>query len=439
MAEPIKKTYISAREFVDSWEKEIYELSNLDYFIYLLINELASGIEKQYFGRLKHSHPLFLESDEIGSLSFSLSDSIQNFLENNCFLGCSLNCPLKLEQPVNRDNMSFRFLPGEDEGPKPEFIKVHEDLLYFDLVNYVVPDALIDFYSFEMEKEIKLTDKALLELTDLLMNIIMDFFRKNGQNYLTDLRESSGYLFDQLLRMDAPVWKEETDGGDDEMDNEEGEEWKITPSSPEYVFNNFRETGRFDNEANLNVFNKFETFIRDFLNIGRSEELSQEDIEEFFGIVAVNEMILEEGSDFDGLVRIFNKFLAYLEFNYDLLLLDGFKQFCAKKIPELERTFLIARSYKMKNPMIQYMLSDEKKDNTLTDGFFEISNCRDNFFSLRDIHFKTTYENVDLTGLDFDSLKKGDILHAQLINRAGGWRLIHLEMIYPAYSKGYLF
>ena len=52
MAEPIKKTYISAREFVDSWEKEIYELSNLDYFIYLLINELALGIEKNFFSRL---------------------------------------------------------------------------------------------------------------------------------------------------------------------------------------------------------------------------------------------------------------------------------------------------------------------------------------------------------------------------------------------------
>lgn len=439
MADSIKKTYISAREFVDSWEKEIYELSNLDYFIYLLINELASGIEKQYFGRLKRSHPLFLESDEIGTLSLNLSDSIQNFLENNCFLGCSLNCPLKLDQQVNSHNINFRFFSGEDDGPKPELFKVREDLLYFDLVNYVVSDALIDFYSFELEIEINLTDKALLELTEVIMNIVMDFFRKNGRSYLKEPQESSGYLFDQLLKMDNPIWEEDSQGQVDEIDDEEGEEWKNVQSAPEYVVKNFSETARFGSEANWKIFNKFETFIKDFLDIRRIEELSQEDIEEFFGIVAVNEMILDEGSDFDGIIQIFRKFIAYLEFNHGLFLTDAFERFCAKQIPELNRTFLIARSYKMKNPLIQYMLSDEKNDDSLTDGFFEIIKNEHHLFSLKDIHLKSSYKNVNLENVAFDSLQKGDILHAQIVTRDGSWKLIHLEMVYPGYAKDFLF
>ena len=60
MAEQFKKTYVSVTEFIDSWEKEIYELTHLDYFSYLLINEMASGIENDFFPNYNREEQIFL-------------------------------------------------------------------------------------------------------------------------------------------------------------------------------------------------------------------------------------------------------------------------------------------------------------------------------------------------------------------------------------------
>ena len=438
MAEPIKKTYISAREFVDSWEKEIYELSNLDYFIYLLINELALGIEKNFFSRLNPSDSLYLESDEIGTLSFNLSDSIQVFLENNCFGGCSLNCPVKLNEGVGKDFFRFRFLDREEKNIKPGFCRVRGELLYFDLLNYVVSDALIDFYNFEMETDINMLDKGLVELTELIMKIIMDFVKKNGIKYLSEPRESCGYLFDELLKTDTGSWDEHYEY-EEQVNEQEGEEWKEADSAPATVFHTFRETLRDSQRADLKMLERFEEFIIHFLDIDRIEQLSGDDVEEFFSIIAVNEMMLEDMADFGGMIRLFDQFFAFLEFHYKMNVSMNFSRFCRKRIPSIERTFQITRSYKEEHPLVQYLLSELKDDKTLTDGFFEIENINGGFLYLQDIHLKSVFKKVHPGGLSEAAIKKGDILHAQIIRNNTGWRIVHLEMIYPASARDYLY
>ena len=71
MSEKYKKTYISAKEFVSSWEKEIYELTNLDYFIYLLINELGSRLEHDFFPQIDDEDLFYLKNEEIAAISFN--------------------------------------------------------------------------------------------------------------------------------------------------------------------------------------------------------------------------------------------------------------------------------------------------------------------------------------------------------------------------------
>ena len=73
LAEKFQKTYISVHEFIHSWEKEIYELNNLDYFTYLLINNLGYQIEHEFFCKKNKFPYLDIEYDEISTLSFNLN------------------------------------------------------------------------------------------------------------------------------------------------------------------------------------------------------------------------------------------------------------------------------------------------------------------------------------------------------------------------------
>ena len=107
MSDRSEKVYISVHEFIHSWEKEIYELNNLDYFTFKLINELGYNIENNYFNQQKKTPYLTIDPDDIGTLAFNLSDSLESFFENNCFGDCSLACPIKLNEPVSPEEREF--------------------------------------------------------------------------------------------------------------------------------------------------------------------------------------------------------------------------------------------------------------------------------------------------------------------------------------------
>ena len=101
MSERSEKTFISIHEFISSWEKEIYELTNLDYFAYHLINFLGNQIETVYFNKKEQTGYLQLDSEDIGTLAFNIGDSFASFLEHNCFGDCSLACPTNLNEKIN--------------------------------------------------------------------------------------------------------------------------------------------------------------------------------------------------------------------------------------------------------------------------------------------------------------------------------------------------
>ena len=80
MSEKSEKTYISIHEFISSWEKEIYELTNLDYFAYHLINFLGNQIETVYFNKKEQTGYLQLDSEDIGTLAFNIGDSFAFYI-----------------------------------------------------------------------------------------------------------------------------------------------------------------------------------------------------------------------------------------------------------------------------------------------------------------------------------------------------------------------
>ncbi len=180
-------------------------------------------------------------------------------------------------------------------------------------------------------------------------------------------------------------------------------------------------------------------YVVEFLDISSIEELSVEDIKEFIAVVAVNEMILENDCSLNLVTSTFSDFSAYLDYYFKTELSLQFEEFSKKMFPEIKRTFKIIEVYRENNLLIDYLLSAEKNDPSLVDGFFEIFDIFPNSFELEDIHLKLRFHKVRLSSLNIESLKKGDVLHAQLIKKDDYWQLIHLEMIYPALAKYFLF
>ena len=150
LSEHVPNAFISAREFVESWDKEIYELTNLDFFVYLMINHIGNQLEKRFFIRERQNSPLYLSFEDIGTLSFNLGDSIEYFLKDNCFGNCPLKCPIDLNAQIFlQDYKNDEFLQkslfilntfSTEIVSKEQCMRIH-------FMNHVILDTLLSFYN----------------------------------------------------------------------------------------------------------------------------------------------------------------------------------------------------------------------------------------------------------------------------------------------------
>ncbi len=438
MAEQSKKSYLSAREFIDSWEKEIYELTYLDFFTFLLINELASELEKKYFSGVRQDDFLFLNNDEIGLLAFNIGDSIQLFFEKNCFGSCQLNCPIQLNKTIS----SHDLLQREGLILSEKFhhsCQRKEDCLYTELLNYVVLDSLLDFYNYELGVVMDEKDHDIIVLVEFIMKVIMNFIRTRGQKWLATPDETAGEQFDRYLQNEEYSW----DGGFGDLpeDDVEGDEWKVNQLGPAEVMEDFRQAYAHDyrNVSEFRVVEKFSDFMKNYLELENIRELNSEDIQEFFLVVLVNEYLVVDNFALENVVEIFEQMVEFIAYNYEHSLIKDFTHFRKNVVPEIERTFTVSREYQNTHPLVEYLISKESSDSSLIEGFFEVKGKTDGLLTLADIHLNTVFKQVRPDRLNHTRIKKGDIIHGQVILKNNQWHLVHLEMLYSKYARPHLF
>lgn len=439
LAEQSKKIYISAREFIDSWEKEIYELTNLDYFIFSLINELASELERNFFSRFSSADAIYLHSEEIGMLSFNMGDSTQLFLEKNCFSSCNMSCPLHLNDEVSPTELTLRQGLISSASQEGSHCQTKEECLYADLLNYVVLDSLLDFYNYEIGLVMEDNDLVLTSMTEFIMDIIISFTKNKGQKWLQNRDENASDLFERHIQNEQLDWQNDGDLLDDDL---EGDEWKIEQSKPAYVIESFLGSisDRTDLGAAPRIIDRFSEFITEFLELERIEELTYEDIEEFLTIVINHEFLMDEQINLDLVADLFESFIDYLEYNYNLYFKEAFNRFRQTVFPQILRTFRLIRRYNQIHPYVDYLLSaGQLDDDALAEGFFKVGRQQKERFVLKDVHLNTEYMNVRLDESVAAELHPGDILHGQLKKQNRGWEFVHLEMIYPESAQPYLF
>ncbi len=441
MAEQFRKTYISVHEFVDSWEKEVYELTNLDYFIFLLINNLAGEIETNFLSKLPDTNLLRLHSEEAGTLSFNLGDSLQMFFEEYCFDSCGLNCPLRLQDSLSEEEQNERQILFADAPTPKTACRIKLNCLYSEISTFVAKDTLLDFYQFEKGFILDENDPTFIKFSDFIVKNILDTIKRQGQELLQHPEENASFQFDNLIKTDDSDWSGSFEIEDDE-DSEirEGEEWKLASSGPADAVEKFKDSypDAFKESSLLLLLNRFSEFLTEFLEIKRIENLAVDEVQEFFTVIVVHELLAVEQNLLGKAADMFRQMMRFLDYNYDINLSPSFEAFLAKAFPEIERTFRISRIYGNEHPLANYLLSEDASEPALLEGFFELIEISGQITGIEDIHLKSRFDFVELTGMDVSQLKSGDILHMQISAKGVLYHLNRLEMVYPEHAKLYL-
>ncbi len=439
MAEQFHKIYISASDFIKAWEKEIYELTNLDYFIYLLMNAIAEQIETSFFPKLFNiDEELILNSDEITNLAFHLGDNLQLFFDKNCFGACPLDCPNQLQQKVSQED----FVKAGKIPESAEFgiyaCTTKEHCLKYDLLNYVVIDTVLDFYRYDLKVTANDDHPVFQKLIQFINEKIVDLIKKDGAPLLKSPEENASDLFDRLMEFDDHTWSEPELYSFDEMEDLEADEpWKRSENALLNVIETFEASLPVaDSNSIIELFRKFATNFMGPLNIN---DLVYEDFEEFFLIVFPTEFASEEAIAFEREMVIFERFIKFIDYHYEKNFYVYWNELKNANYQALRRTFTLSQHFHHQHSFVEYQLSPEKVDPALLDGFFEVIDYENGRFVVEDIHIRERYEQVDLSLLQTHLIEPGDIINMQLIpQNKGQWRAVWVECVFAPRSKYYL-
>lgn len=436
MSERFEKTYISVNEFLASWEKEIYELNNLDYFTYLLINYLGFKIEHGFFNKEESSTYLRIDPEEIATLSFNIGDCFESFLENNCFGDCSFSCPTNLEEKVDTNleeieqtHLNIMHIMNGTDLSKKQF-------LLTDILNYVVLDTLFDFYNYEIGLELDDADIGLMQFADFITVILEKFIESHGRTFLISPKDPASELFEAMLEESENNWDDGATSAYEE--SEEREEWKYGNLSVSNVIQDYLMQSTNLDPISEHLLNLFQSYANEYAGILQIDDFCKEDMEEFFLFWLLREISLERELTGLRVKKTFENFFVWLDLSLGIDLKGIYKEFISSHYGAFDKILATIRMYFEKNSVINGILETNVSEDRVVDGFFEVELVsKSGFLRLRDIHFRQTYLNVKINISDPTRLED-TILYASLKHTIYGWRIINLDYIFPLEAKPYL-
>jgi hypothetical protein len=450
LSEKFQRTFISVREFIESWDKEIYELTNLDFFIFQTINHLGNQIEKRFFINERSNSLLKLSFDDIGTLCFNLGDSLEFFLQDNCFGNCNLNCPLDLDSAVNLrlldsdENMQRRLAVFKsialDKIVKEQCMRVH-------LMNHVILDTLIHFYTEEIEIEVNEEDIEIIEFADFIESVIVDFIRHEGQSLLLQSSESAMDYFEELIESEEELnsYENWSDKEETWLGNDSSEEWQSNFENIEDLFEKFI----VDLDGNslskrkiiANDIDLFKEFLLEYADVKNAYELSEEHILEFLSYWLVQQYVLVDDSKIQHVFRNMAKFVTWLYNNYGIDYKSSFLSYYKSVKTDVPRVIRALNTYLNEYDLLEALTAQGKSDVEQICGFYEVKNLHSNrykTFDLVDLHFFDQVKSVNFDSSAYLKLEEGDILQATLVKNHKNWKVLEVQYIFPKAAKPYL-
>ncbi len=450
MSERFQKTFISIREFVESWDKELYELNNLDFFIYLLINHVGNQLEKRYFIQDKKHSTLYLDFDNLGTVCFNLGDALEFYLEDNCLGTCPLNCPRDLDESVDlarsdieerikkKLNLLQSFMSGQLDK---------EQCLRIDLMNHVILDTLIQFYRDEFDMEITEDDLLLLELGEFIENTIIDFIRLEGQTLLFRPFDTAIDYFEDLLQSEADEeqknnWSEEDTAWEEAQDFEV---WQENTETIDDVFARFLSDTHYNpadaGSALVYDIDFFKRYLKEYAEVVTISELNEHHVAEFFSVWLAREFVMLDEKQVSFVFRATARFITFLYHQYHINLKRDFLRFYERLKLDLPRVIKATNTFISEYNLLEVLLTNEQQDDPEKSGYFEIigiHNHSSSLMDLRETHFLEVFEQVRMDSSIFNKLKKGDILHASIIKKSHSWEILDIQYVYPSLAKRYV-
>ena len=442
LSERFEKTYISVNEFITSWEKEVYELNNLDYFSFLLINYLGNQIENDFFRDKGQTPYLRIEPEDIGTLAFNIGDSFESFLEHNCFGDCKLSCPTHLNEKmdpatVNLDGHHLHILQviNSKDVDKRQFLMT-------DILNYVVLDTLFDFYNYEIGLDLDDADAGLMQFADFITTILEKFIASRGQQYLSTYKESAVNLFEKLMQDASQSWEEDTFNQTEEDEPEDQEQWKYGDLTIEYCVDEYLEQmdeNDEDLENSVRDLEYLKSYAREYAGIKQMEELTYEDQEEFFLYWLLREIAFEYKISPRHVRQDYLKFFRWLEIAYELDMINDYQNLMRKSFDALQKAIILTRKYFERNSIIDSILEVNDHEGPLVDGLLILDHIQNNgLLCLSDLRKQNKYMNVQINFSFISDIPHGSIMDLTLKPTRFGWRVMNLEYIFPAAARPYL-
>ncbi len=450
MSERFHKTYISAREFLESWDKEIYELTNLDYFIYLMVNHIGNQLDKRFFTNERSHSPLYLEFDSLGNLCFNIGDSFEFFLEEDYLESSSSALQLS-----NLD-YSQEGQEGEDELPhwRVDMINallkenIHDQRRRLELMQNAVFDTLIQFYYEEIGIEIDEDNLELLELAEFIVDVMFDFIHAEGKTLLERAGDPAMDYFEELLDSEEGFQKEvEWEDAEEEYYEHESEWGSYSP--------NYEDIGqviqKFIEDRNCNPpetagcvacdIELFEKYLTERVGLTNIYEVSKEHLLEFMSVWLVQEFAQEKEPPYSRIFQAMARFVTWLAGYYQIDHKRSFLHYYESVKTEVPRVLRSLNKYLLEYNLFEVMMLRNEEDCNQVSGFFEITHLHNRHkktMDLVNLQYSDTTENVYLNSSIYSQLKPGDILQATLLNRDSGWEVLEIHYIYPRAAKPFV-
>ncbi|MBN2365860.1 MAG: hypothetical protein EH225_07545 [Calditrichaeota bacterium] len=452
MSERHQKTYIPVREFIESWDKELYELTNLDYFIYLMINYLGNNLEKRFFIENRSHSDLFLDFDRIGTVSFNLGDAFEYFLEENCFGSCPVDCLRDLDGQIDSNSLDL----DDSLKRKLEILQSFlvgkldkEQCLRLDLMNNVILDTLLQFYNEEMELEIEENNLMLLELAEFIENVIIDFIRFESQPLLNKPFNNALEYFEALLQSETEE-KLENEWSDSDGESEWGEEhqnykWEKIQSSIDDVFLQFLNDEHYnpkpaDNSLahDINYLNRY---LKEYAGIEKLSEFEQQHLAEFLSTWLAREFVLSDAKSVSHVFRATARFVTFLYHHYQINLKREFLKLYDTLKTDLPRVIQATNAFISDYNLLEAVLVSGYQEMEQKIGYFEVLGIHNKIartLNVKDVFNGAPGLNLKLDSSAFFKVHKGDIIHASIINKTGEWEILEIQYIYPRISKNFI-
>ena len=446
-----QKAFISTREFVESWDKELYELTNLDYFIFLMINHLGNQLHKNFFNINRRDLENYLDFDSICTLSFNLGDAFGYFLEDNCFDSCPINCPrdldgkidicsVKLEDRIKRKlDLLQSFLLGQLEK---------EHCLRIDLMNHVIISTMQQFYLEELNIEFEEDDISFLEMAEFIEGVIIEFMKFEGKTLIDRPFESALEHFEDLLQKESELksddlFKPETNEWQFEP---EKDNWNTSPQTVDDVIMHFLNDRHYNPKFSADPISHDIEYLNKYLKekakITNISDFTQMHLAEFLGVWLVHEFVLTDALQIPHIFRATARFVTFLYHHYDINLKKDFLTlYDALKI-DLPRVIQATNSYISEYNMLDSLLILPKDQDNILLGYFEVLETKqrtNQSIKVRNLsEFGKEFLLKIESGIIF-KLQQGDVIHASIIKRESGWELLEIQYIYPNIALNFVY